>query len=231
MTSAAEQIHAALQGVSTDAEHTKITRRLPEDSGLKAVGVRMKEVFDLAKAWTELPLEDVPDLLSSPWYEVRMVGFAVLDFKARRRGVDDAGRRALYETYLNHHSRITTWDFVDRTAPRVVGGYLLDTSREPLFELARSSAALERRTAITAAFWIIRAGELDDPLALAEMLLDDESEWVTRPVGTALREVGKIDQDRLLDFLSQHHQRLPRAALRLAVAHLPGELRSGFARG
>lgn len=226
-----DEIYAALQDLRSEAERAKIRRRLPDESGLEPLGVRMKDVFETAKARTGVPLTQVPDLLASRWYEMRMVGVAILDFKARRRGLDDDGRRALYEVYLGHHDLITAWDFVDRAAPRVVGWYLLDKSREPLFELARSGAVLERRTAITAAFWIIRAGDLDDPLALADMLLDDESEWVTRPVGTALREVGKIDQGRLLDFLGRHHQRMPSAALSLAIDRLPEDLRSSFARG
>lgn len=226
--SSTEQIYTALQALSSGTEREKILRRLPAESGLEPLGLRMKDVFDTAQTWTDLPVAEVPDLLASRWYELRMVGFAILDFKARRRGLDDDARRSLYEIYLSHHDLITAWDFVDRAAPRVVGWYLLDKSREPLFELARSGAALERRTAITAAFWIIRAGDLDDPLTLAEILHDDESESVTRPVGTALREVGKIDQDRLLDFLDRHHQQMPRAALRLATDHLPEDLRSHF---
>lgn len=225
MTSSLGQIRAALQEQSSEAEQEKITRRLPADSGLQAVGVRMRDVFDLAKSWTALPLEELPALLTDPCYEVRMVGFAVLDFKARARRVDEAGRRALYELYLGHHSSITAWDFVDRAAPRVVGGYLLDRSRDPLFELARSEIALERRTAITAAFWIIRAGDLKDPLQLAEILLGDESELVTRPVGTALREVGRIDEERLLSFLHQHRGHIPRITLRMASDHLPEAVR------
>ena len=228
MTSPTEQIHAALHGKRTESEQEKITRRLSCASGLKAIGVKMKDVFDTAKAWTSLPVTDVPDLLASPWYEVRMVAIAILDFKARRRDLDDEVRRTLYETFLRHHAQIVTWDLVDRAAPRVVGWYLLDKSRQPLFELARSDVALERRTAITASFWIIRAGDLDDPLALAERLLDDDSGLVIKPVGTALREVGKIDQDRLLDFLGRHHHRTPRPALRLATDRLPESIRQTY---
>lgn len=228
MTSSAETIYAKLKELRTQSEQEKITRRLPPDSGLDAVGVRMKQVFDTAKASTDLPLAEVPILLTSRWYEVRMVAVAVLDFKARQRGLTDANRRSLYDAYMDNHHRLTAWDFVDRAAPRVVGWYLLDKSRQPLFDLAHSEVALERRTAITAAFWIIKQGDLDDPLKLAALLVDDESVLVTRPVGTALREVGKLDQERLLSFLSQHHHQMTRACLRLATDRLPQDLRSEF---
>lgn len=225
-----EQIYHALREVSSPAERDKVTRRLPSDSGLAAVGVRMREVFDLAKSATDLPLPAVPDLLASRWYEVRMVGVAILDFKARRRGLTSDDRRALYEVYLNNHDRLTAWDFIDRAAPRVVGAYLLDRSRQPLFDLARSQVALERRTAITAAFWLIGSGDLDDPLALAQMLVADASPWVTKPVGTALRQVGTIDEQALVDFLRRHHQDMTRPSLRLATSHLDEDVRAEFIR-
>ncbi|MBB0245699.1 DNA alkylation repair protein [Streptomyces alkaliphilus] len=224
MTEPHARIHDALSDRHSPGEKDRILRRLPPESGLDVIGVRMKQVFDLAGEWVDLDLSRVPGLLSSPWYEIRMTGVSILDFKARRRGLDDDGRRQLYETYLNHHEFINVWDLVDRSAPRVVGWYLLDKSRQPLFDLARSEAAIERRTAITASFWLIRQGDLDDPLALAERLLDDPSELVTKPVGTALREVGKVDRGRLLDFLAEHRDRMNRPTLRLATYLLPDDL-------
>ena len=62
-------------------------------------------------------------LIDEAAYEPRMAAFCILDFKARRR-IDDDERRALYDVYLRRHDRITTWDMVDRSAPRVVGGHL-----------------------------------------------------------------------------------------------------------
>ncbi|MDR5701753.1 DNA alkylation repair protein [Agromyces aerolatus] len=228
MTRPQRQVHDALVDLQSATEKDKIVRRLPADSGLDAIGVRMKDVFDTAKEWTDLDLHHVPELLSSPWYETRMVGVSVLDFKARRRGLPDHERRRLYDTYMSHHEFINIWDLVDRAAPRVVGWYLLDKSRQPLFDLARSEAPIERRTAITASFWLIRQSDLDDPIALAELLLDDPSEIVTKPVGTALREVGKIDQQRLLDFLDKHKSRMSRPTLRLATYLLPDHLQKSL---
>ncbi|MGC0144722.1 DNA alkylation repair protein [Pseudactinotalea sp. Z1732] len=229
-TTGVEQIFTALREVSSPTERDKVARRLPPDSGLAAVGVRMRDVFDLAKSATDLPVSSVPDLLASRWYEVRMVGVSILDFKARRRGLSEQDRRALYEVYLDNHHLLTAWDFIDRAAPRVVGAYLVDRSRQPLFDLARSEVALERRTAITAAFWLIGSGDLEDPLALARMLVADPSPWVTKPVGTALRQVGTVDEQALVDFLNRHHQEMTRPSLRLATSNLDDATRAQFIR-
>src|SRR5699024_54594 len=109
--------------------------------------------------------------------------------------------------------------------------YLLDRSRAPLFDLAGSTVALERRTAITAAFWLIGSRDLDDPLRLARILLADPSDLVTRPVGTALRQVGKVDEQVLIDFLHRHHQEMTRPSLRLATSRLDEEIRARFVGG
>ncbi|GAA4915347.1 DNA alkylation repair enzyme [Stackebrandtia albiflava] len=191
------------------------------------MGLRMRDVFDTAKRHVAMPPAEVERLLESRYYEARVGAVAVLDFKVRRRRVTDEERRLCYELYLRRHDRIDNWDLVDRAAPRVVGGYLLDKPRDPLFRLAESTDRWERRTAITAAFWIIRQGDLDDPLALAERLRDDPEELVNKSVGVALREIGRVDESRLRDFLDRFPG-LPRVTLRYAVERLTPELRRHY---
>lgn len=163
----------------------------------------MKNTFDTAARFAGMPLAEVEALLDSPYYEARMGAVSILDFKARRKRITDDERRALYDLYMERHDRIDNWDLVDRAAPRVVGWYLLDKPRAPLYELARSADIWERRTAITATFWFIRQGDIDDALHIAGLLLDDAEELIHKSVGTALREVGKVDQERLVRFLRE----------------------------
>jgi len=56
------------------------------------IGMRMRDLFAVAKAHTGLPLDEVDRLLDHPAYEPRMAGFCILDFKARRQ-IDDDERR------------------------------------------------------------------------------------------------------------------------------------------
>ncbi|MDZ5077141.1 DNA alkylation repair protein [Nesterenkonia sp. HG001] len=229
----AAQILSELCAVADEAERITIRRRLPE--GLEALGVRMREVFDLAARW-EKRLDSlrglVPELLRCPDYERRMVGVSILDFRARRR-LDQGQREELASLYLDHHDQLSVWDLVDRAAPRVVGRYLMEglgpeARRKLLEELADSADPMRRRTAVTATFWMVRQGELDDALHLAARLAGETSERVSQPVGTALREVGKIDQDRLVAFLREHGGRLQRVTVRYAVARLPRAVREEF---
>ena len=95
----------------------------------------MREVFALAKTLTDMPLGEVRHLLASDEHLHRVGAVSVMDFRARRRRVTDEERAALYELYVGEHDLINTWDLVDRAAPHVVGGYLHDHDRTPLYEL------------------------------------------------------------------------------------------------
>jgi 3-methyladenine DNA glycosylase AlkD len=211
-----EAVREALESASSDTEARKIRGRMT-DGVTQVIGVRMATVFDIAKRNAGMPLAEVERLLASGVYELKMVGVSVLDFRARAK---DADREELYGVWMRNLDLIDTWDYIDRAAPRVVGAYLLDRPRDVLFALAASPNRWHRRTAITAAFLIIRARDLDDPLALCEMLADDPEHLVQTNVGVALREIGRVDPAVLEDFLarrgsdlSAHARRTARSAL------------------
>lgn len=210
---------AEMRSLQSDAERAKISRYFRGDPS-QIIGVRMKHVFDTAKAFSAMSLDQIEKLLDSPHYEARIGAVSIMDFQTRRKRITDAERQALYDLYLRRHDRIDNWDLVDRSAPRVVGWHLSDKPRDVLYRLARSTNIWERRTAITATFWLIRNGEVDDTLQIAELLLDDEEELIHKSVGTGLREVGKVDQARLIQFLERHAAAMPRVMLRYAVEKL-----------
>jgi len=207
----------------SDAERAKTGTRV--SPGTDVIGIRMGTLFDIAKRYTGMPLAGIDRLLDSPIYEARLGALCIMDFQARRPGITDAERKALFDLYLRRHDRIDTWDMVDRSAPRVIGWYLLDKDRGVLFDLARSATIWERRTAITASFWFIRNGDIDDALRLAEILLHDDEHFIHTSVGVALREVGQVDRDRLVAFLDPRAREMPRVTLRMATEKLPPDVR------
>jgi 3-methyladenine DNA glycosylase AlkD len=214
-----EGVRAALEAAASVDERVKIEKRMTDDA-IEVIGVRMGTVFDIAKANERMPLAEVDRLFDTDVYEVRVVAVSILDFKARERGLSDAGRKELYDLWMRRLDRIDTWDCIDRSAPRVVGWYLLDKPRDVLFDLARSADWWRRRAAITAAFWIIRAGDLDDPLALCEILAADPEHLVQTNVGVALREIGRVDRARLEEFLERRGDDLSAHARRTARSSL-----------
>jgi len=224
----ADEVVRALGDLRSPEELAKVRARLAP--GEEAFGLRMRDLFATAKAATALPLDEVDRLLDHPAYEPRMAALCILDFKARRRIADD-DRRALFDLYLGRHDRITTWDMVDRSAPRVVGGWLAGRSTAPLDDLAGSDDPLRRRTAITAPLQFVAAGcdeDLAAGFALADRLADDPV--VHKAVGIFLKHAGTRDPDALRRVLHDRASSMARPAVRLAVEKLPAEERSRFVR-
>lgn len=220
-----------LKSLQSDKEYEKISRYFDVDGkDNQIIGVRMKKIFDLSKENTEMPLDEVEKLLNSPFYEARMGALSILDFKARNKNITEVGHQELFDLYLNRHERINNWDFVDRAAPRVIGKYLYEFNkpRDILYQLAKSDNPWERRTAIYSTAWFLKNGELDDTFQIAEILLHDDHEFVQKGVGTWLRHAGKQDQQRLLNFLEENANKMPRTMLNVAVEKLDKEQKKYF---
>ena len=192
------------------------------------IGVRMGNVFALAKEFAEMPLDEIEKLLESPIHEARAGAVSIMDFQARRKKTSDARRQELFELYLRRHDRINNWDLVDRSAMYVVGGYLYDKPRAVLYRLARSKNIWERRTAIVSTAYFIRQRDLDDTFKLAEMLLRDEHDLIHKATGWMLRAAGDADRKRLLEFLEQHAATMPRTMLRYAIEHFDQKQRAKY---
>jgi hypothetical protein len=188
----------------------------------------MGQLFALAKDFIGASPEQIEVLLDRPDHPPRVVAVSVMDFQARRNTTPDSRRRDLYQLYLGRHDRIDTWDLVDRAAPQVVGGYLWDKSREPLYQLAASPHWFERRSSIVSTWFFIRRGDLDDTFCIAQILANDPHDLVQKAVGGWIREAGKRDEQRLRDYLDRNAATMPRTALRYAVEHLLSEVRDHY---
>ncbi len=229
MPSDADHLLAELRRLANPTDLEKVRKRLPSEE--EVFGVRMRDLFDTAKAHRDMPLEEIEALLDQSAYEARLAAFCVLDFKARRKPTD-AERAALCEIYLRRHDRITSWDMVDRAAPHVVGGHLAGRNLQPLRQLA-GGQPLQRRTAITAPLYFIGKGSDEDmagAFAIAGRLAQDPDPVVHNAVGIFLKHAGGRDRDRLEVFLSTYAAAMPRAALRLAIEKLPADERGRHLR-
>ena len=188
----------------------------------------MRELFALSNSFIDMDVADIEVLLDDPAHDTRVGAVSIMDWKARRKATGNDERGALYELYLRRHDRIDNWDLVDRSAPYVVGGYLADKPRDVLRRLARSESQWERRSAIVATYYFIRQGDLDDTFDIAEILVNDPEDLVQKAVGGWIREAGKRDKARLVEFLDRHAAAMPRTALRYAVEHFDAETRKHY---
>jgi 3-methyladenine DNA glycosylase AlkD len=192
------------------------------------IGVRMGQVFALAKEFIDMPPEEIEILLENPIHEVRAGALSIMDKQARSKKTPEARRRELFNLYLRRTDRINNWDLVDVSAPYVVGGYLFDKPRDILYRLARSKNMWERRTAIVSTYYFVRQGDVADTFRIAEMLLQDDQDLIHKATGGWVREAGKKDRQRLLSFLDKHAATMPRTALRYAIEHLDRKQRDHY---
>jgi 3-methyladenine DNA glycosylase AlkD len=190
--------------------------------------VSMGQIFALAKELMDMPPKEVEKLLESPFHKIRAGAVSIMDWQARSKKTPESRRKELFDLYINRHDRINDWDLVDRSAPYVVGGYLSDKPRDILYKLARSKSPWERRTAITATYYFIRQGDVDDTFKIAELLVDDPHDLVQKAVGGWVREAGKKDLQKLLAFLDKYATTMPRTILRYAIEHLEKEQREHY---
>ena len=211
-----------------DARLQSLQRATDASRSARLTQIPMGQLFDLAKDFVGASREEIEVLLDRPDHPPRVVAVSIMDFQARRKATPEGRRRELYDLYLRRHDRIDTWDLVDRAAPHVVGGYLWDKPREPLYRLAASPHWYERRTSIVSTWFFIRNGDLDDTFRLAQILANDPEDLVQKAVGGWIREAGKRDEQRLRDFLDRNAATMPRTALRYAIERLPSDARDYY---
>ncbi len=222
----AAAFEARLHAAATDAQRIAYRRYFPGDDSF--LGVRMGTVFAIAKESMAMPVAEIERLLESGAHEARAGACSIMGKSATRRGATDERRESLYELYLRRHDRIDDWDLVDLAAHQVVGGWLLERPRDPLYDLAGSGFWPERRTSVVATAAFLRRGEVRDTLAIARLLAGDGHDLVAKGAGWMLRLVGDVDRAALTRFLDELAPTLPRPMLRAAIEKLPPAERKGY---
>jgi 3-methyladenine DNA glycosylase AlkD len=193
------------------------------------LGLRAARLRQLAKDYRELPLAEVETLLHSEIHEERSLALLILGHIVHR--ASDPSRKRVFDFYLANTRYVNSWDLVDVSAPPLVGAYLVDKNRKPLYGLARSPFLWERRIAIVATQHFIRLKDFADTLKIAAMLLLDKEDLIHKAVGWMLREVGKRDQPTLESFLKQTYRDMPRTMLRYAIERFAKEERDAYLKG
>ncbi|WP_251152810.1 DNA alkylation repair protein [Cellulosimicrobium sp. Marseille-Q4280] len=223
----AATFRAELLSLATREQKRQYARFFPGDASF--AGVRMGDVFTLAKRSLAMPVAEIERLLEDPVHEVRAGACSIMGKASTARRVDPARHAELVGLLLRRHDRVDAWDLVDLTAHQVLGTWLLDRPRDPLYELARAADWPRRRTAVVATAAFLRKGQVDDTLALAEILRDDPEPFVQKGVGWMLRVVSDAEPERFRAFLDEHAGTMPRATLRAAVEKLPPAERKAWA--
>lgn len=193
------------------------------------IGIRIPTLRTVVREFRELALKEVEILLRSPIHEERMLGLLVLVQAVIK--ADDDKRKQTFDCYVKNLQHVNNWDLVDSSAPAIVGGYLIDKSRKPLVDWARSKNLWERRVAIVATQHFIRNDDFDDTLRISKILLADKEDLIHKASGWMLREVGKRHEPSLELFLNEHASVMPRTMLRYAIERFSPARRQAYLSG
>ena len=197
------------------------------------LGLKVPQVRVVVKQCRmEISLGEIEKLLYSKWHEVRLCGFLLLvDEMAaalpRKKGSPlllAERRKELADFYLCHTRQANNWDLVDMSCPKILGNYLCHPgadgkmpSREVLYHLAESDNLWEQRIAMVTNWMLIRYGEFQPAIDIANRLLSHPHDLIHKAVGWMLREIGKRNMDVLEDYLYANASRMHRTSLRYAI--------------
>lgn len=225
----ATSVEAALRAVSPAADSQRVrdlqrffkTEPGGYGEGDQFLGCTVPQTRVVARRFRHLSLDQIYELLESPWHESRLTALHIL-VDQFNRAKTKVLRNELFDFYIDAlvRGRINNWDLVDTSAP-TLGKALVEHPRKTLIiSLSKSPVLWERRAAMLLAFAHIRAGEFGVPQHMAMNLLRDEHDLIHKAVGWMLREIGNRDLEVLRAFLAKYHKVMPRTMLRYAIEKL-----------
>ena len=207
--------------------------------GDKFLGIKVPVTREVVKAcWRETSLQDLEECIASEYHEVRLAALLALVeiFAHAKRFPVKPGMTKMtscparpgisqqdcVDFYLAHTDRINNWDLVDLSCYPLLGVWLLDKDRTPLYDLAKNGKTLwEQRIGIVSTMTFIRNGQLKDTFDIADILLHHPHDLIHKAVGWLLREAGKRDKEALVQYLEPRWQTMPRTMLRYAIEKFP----------
>ncbi len=234
MHSIIQDIKTKLRSLSNEqiAEHSKRffkTGRGEYGEGDRFLGIRVPVLRKLVRIFRGVPLEVIAELLMSPYHEERLLALLMLVDMAARG--DEAVQEEIYRLYLHNIRFVNNWDLVDCSAEHIIGAYLSQRSKAPLYRLVKSSSLWERRIAIMSCFHFIKQHQFEDALHISKILIRDKQDLIHKAVGWMLREIGKRELEVEERFLIRHYKIMPRTMLRYAIERFSSQRRHAYLRG
>ncbi|NOT90596.1 DNA alkylation repair protein [Ferruginibacter sp.] len=221
----AKQFIEQLKTYQSDVELKKIQRYFKSGEGQYGegdifMGIKMGQLFTLAKEFSGMPVVELEKLLDNKIHEVRAGAISIMDKESRNKKITESRKKEFYDLYMRCHDRINNWDLVDLGCLHMTGSYLYNKPRKILYKLARSKNIWERRTAILSTCYFIKQGDTDDTFKIAVLLLKDKEDLIHKATGWMLRFAGDKDPKKLLIFLDAYAAVMPRTMLRGTIEKL-----------
>lgn len=196
------------------------------------IGVTVPDQRSVAKEfYNNISLEELGELLSSKIHEHRLTALLILVHQFEKTK-DKIKQKEIIDFYLKHTKHINNWDLVDTSCYKILGRYCFENQDSKILEkLSDSKNMWEMRMAIVGTMHHIKKGQFELTKNFALKNLKHPHDLMHKANGWLLREMGKMNEKELLDFLNLHYKEMPRTCLRYAIEKLEEEVRKNYLKG
>ncbi len=194
--------------------------------GDKFLGITVPQQRKLANKYNDINLKDLQKLIENDYHEYRLTALIILVNKYNR-SKSEQEKQEIINFYLKNTKHINNWDLVDSSA-EILGHHYGNNKPEVMLQLSKSSTLWEQRISIISTYYLIKQNQFDLTLEISQTLLQHDHDLSQKVVGWMLREVGKRDMDREIEFLDKNYKNMPRTMLRYAIEKFPEDLKTHY---
>jgi len=196
------------------------------------IGVTVPDQRIVAKEfYNKISLAELGELLSSKIHEQRLTALLMLVYKFEKTK-DKIQQKEIVDFYLENTKYINNWDLVDTSCYKILGRYCFENQDSNiLYKLSDSENMWEKRMAIVGTMYHIKKGHSELTKTFALKNLYHPHDLMHKANGWLLREMGKMNEQELLNFLNLHYKEMPRTCLRYAIEKLDESLRQDYLKG
>ncbi|WP_291121116.1 DNA alkylation repair protein [Empedobacter sp. UBA7248] len=218
-----EQLKSTLQDLADEGKAKIMMRFFKTGKGEYGegdifLGISVPNQRLIAKEfYQQVSLNDIENLLNSDIHEYRLTALLMLVLKYEK-SKDELVRKEIIDFYLAQTSQINNWDLVDTSCYKILGHYCFHQKREELlFELANSEDLWEKRIAIVSTMYFIKQKSFSIVPEIVLKNLNHSHDLMHKANGWMLREMGKMNEEKLIEFLDEYTLQMPRTTLRYAL--------------
>lgn len=200
--------------------------------GDQFIGVTVPDQRKVAKEFgSQISLSMLEELLSSPIHEHRHCALFILVTKFEK-AESTKQKKEIVEFYLRNKKQINNWDLVDTSCYKILGRYCFEIQDDSiLLSLADEENLWSKRIAVVSTMFHVKKDSFTLLKYLSAKNLHHKHDLMHKANGWLLREMGKRNEQELLDFLNLHYQQMPRTSLRYAIEKLDENLRQDYLKG
>ncbi len=227
-----KDIRSALQGSAEERVQKGSGRFFKAGEAAQVYGTRMPEVkrvakesFRQIKPWSKGEIfETCEALWKSQFLEEAIVACLWSEWLHRKYQASDF---RVFEHWV--HNYVNSWADCDTLCTQTIGRFVM---MYPDFveELKRWTKASNRWAKRASAVSLVKPAKegrfLKDIFEIADVLLLDRDDLVQKGYGWVLKVASQTYQQEVFDFVMSRKSRMPRTALRYAIAKFPRELRN-----